>query len=144
MGRKNKYFTHIEPRLNEVAEWCKMGASDDEIADNLQISRSTFYEHLKNYKNFSDTIKKSRRDPVKAIKGALLKRATGFYYTEEKTTYSEKEGKRVEVNKRYCMPDPASCMILLKHWAKDEGWTNDPATLALRKKELEIKEREAW
>ena len=48
------------------------------------------------------------------------------------------------MNKRYCMPDPASCMILLKHWAKDEGWTNDPATLALRKKELEIKEREAW
>ena len=30
-------------------------------------------------------------------------------------------------------------MILLKHWAREEGWTNDPQSLELKKEELELK-----
>ena len=55
---------------------------------------------------------------------------------------------RTEIYEKQALPDPASAMILLKHWARDEGWTNDPATLELRKQELELKkqkqEEEDW
>ena len=43
---------------------------------------------------------------------------------------------------KYYPPDPASCMILLKHWAKGEGWTNDPQMLKLKEKELKLKQEQ--
>ena len=46
------------------------------------------------------------------------------------------------------VPDPASCMILLKHWDKYDEWTNEPALLKLKKEELKLKkeqiENENW
>lgn len=142
IGRKNKYFTHVLPRFDEIADWCNIGASDKEIYENLQISRSCFYDYLNTYREFSDLIKTSRKNPVKQIKAALLRRACGYDYTEKRVIESEKDGKRTETNTKHLPPDPASAMILLKHWAKEEGWTNDPAILAIRKKELALKEKE--
>ena len=47
------------------------------------------------------------------IKDALLKRATGFEYQEQKIT-SDKNGKiiNVEVNKKYQLPDLAAIKII--------------------------------
>ena len=46
------------------------------------------------------------------------------------------------------LPDPASALILLKHWDKETEWTQDPATLKVKKQELELKkkriENEVW
>lgn len=49
---------------------------------------------------------------------------------------------REERYTKAALPDPASAMILLKHWAKDEGWTSDPQQLELRKQELELKKKQ--
>ena len=46
------------------------------------------------------------------------------------------------------MPDVSAATILLKHWDKEQEWTQDPATLKLKKEELELKkqhaESDAW
>lgn len=147
-GRKGKYETHVLPRFSDIAHWCEIGASDKEIWEMLGISSSTFYDYQNKHAEFSELIKSNRKRPVMEIKAALYRRAVGFTYEETRESYSEKDGiTRVTITKT-ALPDPASAMILLKHWAKDEGWTNDPAQLEIRKQELQLKreqaEKEDW
>ena len=142
-GRKNKYETDVKPRFKEIAEWCKLGATDKEIIENLNISKDTFYTYKKNHVEFSDLIKKSRKSVVYQLKAALFKRATGFKESEITRVIDPDGGMTETIKERYYAPDPASALILLKHWAKNEGWTNDPAQLDLKKKELEYKKEMA-
>ena len=147
-GRPSKYDSDVKPRFDEIKEWLKLGATDKEIADHLGINKATMCKYKNEHPEFSELIKSGRQQPVLAIKAALFKKATGFYYEEKTTTNSEKNGLTVQTYKKYCAPDPASAMILLKHWDKDNEWTNDPATLKLKKQELELKkkhlERDDW
>ena len=48
---------------------------------------------------------------------------------------------QTETYTKYALPDPASAMILLKHWDKENEWTNDPASLELKKQEFEFKKK---
>lgn len=163
-GRKGKYFTHVKPRFKEIEKWLKRGATDKEIMKLLGIGKTAFYNYLHKYGEFEDLIKNNRIEPVEELKAALFKKAVGFEYTETKITRTEIElgddlksalidrgvdvdtltkpkQVKIETTIKQSLPDPASCLILLKHWAKDEGWTNDPQTLELKKKEFELKEK---
>lgn len=147
-GRKGKYETHVLPRFEEIRKWCEIGTSDKDISEMLGISSSTFYDYQHKYGEFSELIKRSRKRPVMEIKNALYRRATGFAY-EEVTTVEDSDGySKTTTVRKQALPDPASAMILLKHWAKDEGWTNDPQQLELKKQEIEIRreqaERDDW
>lgn len=141
-GRKNKYFTHVKPRFAEISEWCENGVPEKDIINNLGIGKSAYYDYLRTYTEFAELVKTARKRPVNAIKAALLRRALGYEYQEKTVIDSENKGKTVEIRTKYLPPDPACAMILLKHWAKDEEWTNDPAVLAVRKEELELRKKE--
>lgn len=154
-GRPSKYESDVKPRFEEIKEWLQIGATDKEIADNLGINKATMCEYKKRYSEFNELIKSGRKQPVQAIKAALFKRATGFSYTEKKIITKailldgEEDEKipaelvQTEVYTKQALPDPASAMILLKHWDKENEWTNDPASLELKKKELEYKKEMA-
>ena len=162
MPRPSKYETHVRSRFEEIREWLKIGATDKEIADNLGINKGTFCEYKKQYSELNEFIKINRKQPIDAIKAALYNRATGYTYSEKKTVIEYEEWSddvknaleaagidtsnaekrkliRVELYEKHQAADPASAMILLKHWAKEEGWTNDPAQLDLKKEELKLK-----
>lgn len=170
-GRPSKYESEVKPRFSEIKEWLTIGATDKEIADNLGINKGTFCEYKKRFPEFNEFIKNNRKMPVQAIKAALYKRATGFVYSEKKTVVEYEELSadlkealtqlgidtakieqrklvREEMMEKTALPDPASAMILLKHWDRDGGWTNDPASLDLKKQEFELKkqhlESEEW
>jgi hypothetical protein len=150
-GRPNKYDTDVKPRFEEIAEWLKIGATDKEIAENLGINKATICEYKKRYPEFNELIKNGRKAPVQAIKAALFKRATGFVYSEKKVIRKQividgeddesipAELVQTETYTKCALPDPASAMILLKHWDKESEWTQDPAMLKLKKKEFELK-----
>lgn len=141
-GRKSKYDTIIKPRLDDIAEMLKIGVTDKDIADNLGISPQTFCEYKTRYPEFNEFIIKGRKKPVIQIKSALFNRAIGYDYREITETTDSEGNTTTTVKTRHLPADPASAMILLKHWARDEGWTNDPASLDLRKREIELKEKE--
>lgn len=143
-GRKSKYETHVKARFDEIREWVSIGATDKEVAASLGIAESTYFDYKAKHKEFSELIKEARKVPVMQIKAALFQRATGYPYSEIKETF-DGAGQliRKEVHQKMALPDPACAMILLKHWAKDEGWTNDPAQLELKKQELELKKQQA-
>ena len=142
-GRPSKYETDVKPRFAEITEWLNAGATDKEIAENLGLNKSTFCEYKKQYSELNELVKNGRRKAVQAIKAALFRRATGFQYEEKTVTDSEKNGLTVQTVTKTALPDPACAMILLKHWDKEGGWTNDPASLALKKEELEIRKKQA-
>ena len=159
-GRPNKYFENVKPRFEEILEWLKLGATDKEIAENLGVNQKVFCKYKKDYIELNDLIKKGRKLPVQAIKAALYKRATGMKFTESKTITKKiivdgEDGEQVpatlvqtETYEKYAVPDPTAALMLLKHWDKETEWTSDPASLKLKKQELELKkqqvESETW
>lgn len=144
-GRPSKYETHVKARFAEIKEWLQTGATEKEIAENLGVNPKVFIRYKQQYSELNNLCKNGRKKAVQEIKAALFKRATGFSYVEVK--HSEKidadGGLEVKDEKitKYIAPDPASAMILLKHWDKEGGWTNDPQSLELKKEELELKKK---
>lgn len=130
-----------------VAEWLQAGATDKEIAENLGVNPKVWCRYKSDFNDLRELYKNGRKKAVQEIKAALFKRATGYTYIEKKITESERFGKTEETYVKQALPDPASAMILLKHWDQETEWTQDPAQLRLRKKELELKEKHmdsAW
>lgn len=153
-GAPGKYESHVKSRFNEIKEWLELGATEKEIWTNLGIHKSTFYDYKSSHKEFSDLIKNGRKAPVVSIK-AMMKRALGFQY-EEKKVITQKiviqdEDERdiparlikTEITTKTALPDVAAGLVLLKHWDKESEWSSDPASLKLRKEELELKKKQA-
>lgn len=171
MARPNKYETHVKSRFEEIKKWLELGATEKEIAKNLGIAESTFMDYKNKFSEFSEFLKENRKKPVEEIKAAMLKRALGFQYTEKKTIKQridfpddlkvlfEDNGFNIlnrferpvliktEETVKTALPDPTCGLILLKHWDKDKNgnakWTGDPASLEIKKEELEIKKKQA-
>ena len=46
-GRKYRYESDVKFRFKEIKEWAEMGATEKEIAHDLDISHTTFCEYKK-------------------------------------------------------------------------------------------------
>lgn len=60
MARPSKYETHVAPRLNEIKSWARDGATEEEIAKKLKISRDSLSVYKKSFSAFSDALKSAR------------------------------------------------------------------------------------
>ena len=99
-GRKNKYETNVQPRLLEIAAWCRDGLDDKQIAERLGISHESFYKYKREHVEFSDTLKETKEIADIKVENSLNKNANGYDY-EEQTVVMKKEviykdGKRVK------------------------------------------------
>lgn len=143
-GRKSKYETNVKPYINKIAEWKKVGATDEQICTQLGISKSSFYEYQKKHSELSDAIKKGKTELVMDLRGELARIAfrhsleTKKQYikqdmeTGNKTQYTEITTKEVD-------GDIAAINLLLKNL--DSEWSNDPQNLSLRRQELELRKQ---
>lgn len=127
------------------------------------VAYSTFRRFKKEKKALSALVRDAKRDVVKDLRGALIKRAMGFEYTETKKTYikadlpeetkealraigySEEEIEAVqlikeEVSQKVSLPDVVAINLALKNYDKN-AWANDPQMLDIKKKELKLKEK---
>ena len=99
-GRKSKYETNVQPRLLEIAAWCRDGYTDKEIAEKLDISQDSFYKYKNEFSEFSDTLKETKEIADIKVENSLNRNANGYDY-EEQTVVMKKEviykdGKRVK------------------------------------------------
>lgn len=163
-GRPSKYNTHVKPKFNEIANWIAEGATEKEVAKSLGVSITSFIDYKEKNPEFADLLKRNRKQAVKQIKAAMMKKACGFQYKEIKTTVTkigfsdyvidklEEAGidadrlerptlTKMETTVKTAAPDATAGIYLLKHWDKEQGWTTDPQTLELKKKELKLKEK---
>lgn len=155
-GRKNVYDSKIKPKFQKIAELAQKGVTEKDIAKAIGVSYSTFNKYKSEKKEFAELLKKNRAFAVDEIENAMFQRATGGVKTLKKAMkcriveYGD-NGKRAfekEVvvpyeEEVFFPPDTTAGIYLLKHWGKDRGYTNDPMTLDIKRRELELKEKSA-
>ena len=145
-GRKNAYEEKIEPHLAQIAEWGKE-YTDEQIAKMLGIAPQTFCKYKTAKKELKEALKNARTTLVDNLYNTLFKKAQGFQYTETKTVEERDQNgnltiTRKETYTRTALPDVAAIHLLLKNYDR-ENWTDNPAMLELKKKEIEIQKQKA-
>lgn len=111
-GRPTKYNRELHPKLVKLA--ASKSWIDKEIAEELGISESTFYEWKKNHREFSEALKAGKKMIDQNVENALYRRAVGYEHTEEKIFNNNGKPLVVPTVKHY-PPDTAAAFIWLKN-----------------------------
>jgi len=99
-GRPSLYDPIHHPKLGF---WlAQAGLTDEQIADEIGIQASTFYEWRKTHPEFAESLKGGKTTPDDEVEAALLRRAKGFKYVEN--------GKE-----KVALPDTTACIFWLKN-----------------------------
>jgi transposase-like protein len=106
-----------EEGLLLIEGWARDGLSDEQIAQNMEISTSTFYEWKKKFSEFSEALKKGKEVVDRMVENALLKAALGYEYEEEVV---DNKGRKHTVRK-YEKPNTTALIFWLKN-RKPEQW----------------------
>lgn len=146
--RKGKYREWLtEANLKRVESWARDGLSDKQIAANMTITTTTFYDWLKKYPAFSDALKKGKEPVDFEVENALLKRAKGYDVEETNTVVTlNANGDKVQKitkTKRHIPPDTAAAIFWLKNrqpekWRKMNPAFEEKTNIEARKLEAEI------
>lgn len=142
MARPTKYDREIKPHIADIRKAVESGATDKEIATAFGIALSTLYSYKKTKPEFSAAFARGREKVVIDIKAALLKKALGYEYTEEKAVAkTDKDGENVvmvETYKKHQPPSETAAAMLLRNYDKD--WRdNDSAAARLKAQEIGLK-----
>lgn len=129
-GKYEQWLT--EEGLLQLEAWARNGLTDEQIAANMGITRSTLNEWKKKYSDISDTLKRGKDIVDIQVENALLKRALGYTYIE--TTQEQvddydphtglKTGSHMEVTKtvtKEVQPDTTAQIFWLKN-RKPDTW----------------------
>lgn len=141
-GRKSIYDTVIAPHIDEIKKAVGNGATIKEIAEALGIAESTLNKYKAEKKELTDAFARGRASIVIEIRGALLKKALGYEYEEEKRV-GRKDGNGeniilVEKYKKHQPPSETAAAMLLRNY--DETWIDkDSATTQLKQQEFELR-----
>ncbi|MEQ2422438.1 transposase [Megasphaera sp. CLA-AA-H81] len=80
---KGKYQEWLTKEgLLRLQGWARDGLSDEQIATNMGITDSTFYEWKKKYSDISEALKEGKGVVDRQVENALLKSALGYKYDE--------------------------------------------------------------
>lgn len=125
---KGKYLEWLTPNgLLKIKAWARDGLTEDQIAKNMGIVRSTLSEWKKSYADISDALKKGKEIIDIQVENALLKRALGYSYTEitkERTLDPKTLKFELAVTKevtKEVLPDTTAQIFWLKN-RKPEIW----------------------
>lgn len=72
----NKYETNIKPYVKEIEDWTRRGASEKEIACNLNVAYSTFRRYVKKDQELQAALTRGKRHAKKVMENALAQQKT--------------------------------------------------------------------
>lgn len=82
---KGKYEYWLTPEgLLKLEAWARDGLTDEQIAEQARINPATLYEWKKKYPEISEALKRGKEIVDIQVENALLKRALGYTYNEDK------------------------------------------------------------
>ena len=122
MARPTKFKSEFTKKVEKL---CKLGATDDEIADLLEVSTRTVYRWKTQNESFCQALRVGKDHADNRIERSLYQKAAGFRYTEQqaikiKTGPDTEEVAVVDVDK-YQVPDTTSMIFWLKN-RRPEKW----------------------
>ena len=115
LGKINEWLE--KDKLILLEGWARSGLTDEQIAKNIGIATSTFYEWKKKELEFSEALKKGKEVIDFEVENALLKRALGYEYEEE----IYENGILTKKVKKQVAPDTTAQIFWLKN-RKKEQW----------------------
>ena len=123
---KGKYQKWLEPEgLLLLEGWARDGLTDEQIAHNMGITRKTLYDWKAKYGDICNALKKGKDVVDTQVENALLKRALGYDYQEQRIEVSEKDGKKVIQTTKHVAPDVGAAAFWLKNRRPDK-WRDKP------------------
>ncbi len=123
-GKYEEWLT--KEKLTLLGGWARDGLTDEQIAHNMGISRSTLNEWKKKYSDISDTLKRNKEIVDIQVENALLKRALGYKYKE--TTKERLDSGFMAITKevvKEVVPDTTAQIFWLKNRRPDK-WRDRP------------------
>ena len=109
LGKINEWLE--KDKLILLEGWARDGLTDEQIAKNIGINRTTLYDWKKKEVNIADALKKGKEVIDFEVENALLKRALGYEYEEE--TYEN--GILTKKVKKHVAPDTTAQIFWLKN-----------------------------
>ncbi len=123
---KGKYERWLEPDgLLLLEGWARDGLTDEELADKIGINPCTLYDWKNKYPKISEALKKGKEVVDIQVENALLKRAMGYDYQEEKIERSDKDGIKVVQTLKHVPGDTTAQIFWLKNRRPDK-WRDKP------------------
>ena len=109
LGKINEWLE--KDKLILLEGWARDGLTDEQIAKNIGINRTTLYDWKKKEVNIADSLKKGKEVIDFEVENAVLKRALGYEYEEE--TYEN--GILTKKVKKQVPPDTTAQIFWLKN-----------------------------
>lgn len=142
MGRTSRYESEVKPHIEEIRKAVEAGATVEEIAKAFNLNASTLYKYKNQYEELNKAFARGREKVVIEIKAALLQKALGYEYEEEKRVgKKDKDGESIVLVEKYKRHMPASetaAAMLLRNY--DSAWLDkDNTSTDLKKQEVQLK-----
>ena len=118
---KGKYQEWREPDgLLLLEGWARDGLTDEQIAHNMGITAKTLYVWKSAYSEICEALKRGKDVVDIQVENALLKRALGYEYIEERIEVSDKDGRKVIQTTKTVPPDTTAQIFWLKNRRPDK------------------------
>lgn len=138
IGARSKYDENF-PALAEG--YARRGMTDKAIAEALGISQETFYQYLKRYPEFSESIRAGRRPHDIDVENSLLMSAKGYFKPcGKRRTVKDKNGNVIQIEEsvenKWYPPSFNAAVFWLKNrlpdlWRENQDKDNDNADLPI-------------
>lgn len=125
MARGKFTYWRTEEGLTLLAGWARDGLTDEQLAEKIGVSRSTLSEWKNRFPDISDALKKGKEIVDIQVENALLKRALGYEYQEQRIETSKKDGVKVIQTVKHVPPDTTAQIFWLKNRRPDK-WRDRP------------------
>ena len=118
---KGKYQKWLTPDGKTLLEaWARDGLTDEQLAHNMEIVPSTLYAWKQKHPEISEALKKGKEVVDIEVENALLKRAKGFAYLEEKQEIDAAGRKTITKTVKQVAPDVGAAVFWLKNRRPDK------------------------
>ena len=131
---KGKYQKWLTPDGRLLLEaWARDGLTDEQLAEKMGVNRATLYTWKAKYPDISDALKRGKEVVDIEVENALLKRAKGYEYLEEKVEIEELPGGVIKSRKvvqtiKQVAPDVGAAAFWLKN-RRGDIWRDRPASV---------------
>lgn len=126
--------SQYRPEFADTAKLlCQQGATDEDLADALEVSLITIKRWQSRYREFNDACTRGKNAADERVVRSLYARATGYTFDSEKIVVIEGEVVRLRT-REHVPPDTTACIFWLKN-RRSREWrdkTESDLTLNLR------------